>query len=95
MHTALVDDDIALSMEQAGIDAAMMDVIGSQDTITQVYHLRRSVDDFEATLESLVKTNMKVVPTSSSVCTTAACWVSGMPWRCSSATCRMPWCWWW
>ncbi|WP_018952999.1 radical SAM protein [Thioalkalivibrio sulfidiphilus] len=62
MHTALVDDNIALSMEQAGIDAAMMDVIGSQDTITQVYHLRRSVDDFEATLESLVKTNMKVVP---------------------------------
>jgi lipoyl synthase len=62
MHTALVDDEIAQSMEQAGIDAAMMDVIGSQDTITQVYHLRRSVDDFEATLESLVKTNMKVVP---------------------------------
>ncbi|WP_018946874.1 MULTISPECIES: radical SAM protein [unclassified Thioalkalivibrio] len=62
MHTALVDDDIALSMEQAGIDAAMMDVIGAQDTITQVYHLRRSVDDFEQTLESLVKTNMKVVP---------------------------------
>ncbi len=62
MHTALVDDDIALSMEQAGIDAAMMDVIGAQDTITQVYHLRRSVDDFEQTLESLVNTNMKVVP---------------------------------
>ncbi|MEJ2058950.1 MAG: radical SAM protein [Gammaproteobacteria bacterium] len=62
MHTALVDEDIARSMEQAGIDAAMMDVIGSQDTITQVYHLRRSVDDFEATLEHLVNTNMKVVP---------------------------------
>ena len=62
MHTALVDDDIALSMEQSGIDAAMMDVIGAQDTITQVYHLRRSVDDFEATLESLVATKMKVVP---------------------------------
>lgn len=62
LHTALVDDDIAQSMEQAGIDAAMMDVIGAQDTITQVYHLRRSVDDFERTLESLVNTNMKVVP---------------------------------
>lgn len=62
LHTALVDDDIALSMEQSGIDAAMMDVIGAQDTITQVYHLRRSVEDFEATLESLVATRMKVVP---------------------------------
>jgi uncharacterized radical SAM superfamily protein len=62
MHTALVTDDMARSMEQSGVDAAMMDVIGAQDTITQVYHLRRSVDDFEATLESLVKTSMKVVP---------------------------------
>ncbi|MDH5376704.1 MAG: radical SAM protein, partial [Gammaproteobacteria bacterium] len=62
LHTALVDDDVALSMEQAGIDAAMMDVIGAQETITQVYHLKRTVEDFEATLESLVKTQMKVVP---------------------------------
>lgn len=62
MHTALVDADGALCMEQAGIDAAMMDVIGSQDTITQVYHLRRTVDDFERTLEVLTATNMKVVP---------------------------------
>lgn len=62
MHTALVDENIALSMEQSGIDAAMMDVIGAQETITQVYHLKRKVEDFEETLEHLVKTNMKVVP---------------------------------
>lgn len=62
MHTALVDMDIARRMEDSGIDAAMMDVIGSQDTITQVYHLKRSVDDFERTLEYLVSTKLKVVP---------------------------------
>jgi hypothetical protein len=62
LHTALVDQDGARRMEDSGIDAAMMDVIGSQDTITQVYHLRRSVDDFERTLEYLVATNVKVVP---------------------------------
>ena len=62
MHTALVDDNIAKSMEQSGIDAAMMDVIGAQETITQVYHLKRTVDDFERTLACLVNTNMKVVP---------------------------------
>jgi len=61
-HAALVDADGARSMEQAGIDVAMMDVIGAQETITQVYHLRRSVEDFEATLENLVQTRMKVVP---------------------------------
>ena len=62
MHTALVDMDIARRMEDSGIDAAMMDVIGSQDTITQVYHLKRTVDDFEKTLEYLVSTKLKVVP---------------------------------
>ncbi len=62
LHTALVDIDIARRMEDAGIDVAMMDVIGAQDTLTQVYHLRRSVDDFERSLEYLVATEMKVVP---------------------------------
>ena len=62
MHTALVDGAIAARMADAGIDAAMMDVIGAQDTITQVYHLRRSVDDFERALEALTATSMKVVP---------------------------------
>lgn len=62
LHTALVDFDTARRMQDAGIDAAMMDVIGAQDTITQVYHLKRSVDDFERALEHLVSTQMKVVP---------------------------------
>lgn len=62
LHTALVDEDAARCMAESGIDAAMMDVIGAQETITQVYHLRRRVEDFEATLEHLVKTPMKVVP---------------------------------
>ncbi len=62
LHTALVDRDIAQRMEASGIDAAMMDVIGAQDTISQVYHLKRSVADFEYSLECLTATSMKVVP---------------------------------
>ena len=62
LHTALVSADIARRMEDSGIDAAMMDVIGAQETVTQVYHLKRSVDDFERSLEHLVATKMHVVP---------------------------------
>lgn len=62
VHTALVDQDIAGRMEAAGFDCAMMDVIGAQDTISQVYHLKRSVADFERSLECLTATSMKVVP---------------------------------
>jgi len=61
-HTALVDASVALAMEEAGIDVAMMDVIGAQDTITQVYHLKRRVDDFDNTLQALTNTSMRVVP---------------------------------
>jgi len=62
VHTGLVDADIARRMEDAGIDCAMMDVIGAQDTISQVYHLKRGVDDFEHSLACLTATSMKVVP---------------------------------
>lgn len=62
LHTALVDERIAGRMEEAGIDAAMMDVIGAQDTISQVYHLKRNVADFERSLKCLAATSMKVVP---------------------------------
>ncbi|MEM7425927.1 MAG: radical SAM protein [Pseudomonadota bacterium] len=62
IHTALTDEKRAKSMESAGVDTAMMDVIGAQDTIEQVYHLDRPVDDFEETLASLCATSMEIVP---------------------------------
>lgn len=62
VHTALVDAGMARRMEDAGIDVAMMDVIGAQETVKQVYHLKRPVEDFERTLEALVATRMKIVP---------------------------------
>jgi len=62
IHTALVDRAMARAIEAAGVDAAMLDMIGAQDTISQVYHLRRPVADFERSLEALVETSMKVVP---------------------------------
>ena len=52
----------ARSMADAGIDTAMMDVIGHDDTISDVYHLDRPVDDFEATLAALCATDMEIVP---------------------------------
>ena len=61
-HTALVDRDRAHALEQAGIDVAMMDVIGAQETIEQVYHLDKTVQDFEDSLVALRQTGMRVVP---------------------------------
>ena len=61
-HSALLDERRAKQMEAAGIDVAMTDVIGAQETIRDVYHLDRPVADFEATLAALTATSMEVVP---------------------------------
>ncbi len=62
IHSALLDPARAKAMEAAGVDTAMMDVIGAQETIRDVYHLDRPVEDFEATLAALCATTMEVVP---------------------------------
>ena len=62
IHSALTDARRARQMEAAGVDTAMMDVIGAGETIRDVYHLDRSVDEFEATLAALCATRMEVVP---------------------------------
>jgi uncharacterized radical SAM superfamily protein len=62
IHSALLDGKRAKLMEAAGVDTAMMDVIGSDETIRQVYHLDRPVEDFEAALAALCSTRMEVVP---------------------------------
>jgi uncharacterized radical SAM superfamily protein len=62
LHSALLDTARARAIESAGVDTVMMDVIGSADTIREVYHLERPVEDFEATLAALCATTMEVVP---------------------------------
>lgn len=62
IHSGLVDKARARAMADAGVDVAMMDVIGAQETIAQVYHLDRTVDDFAASLEALAVTSMTCVP---------------------------------
>lgn len=48
IHAALVDRVAARRMEDSGLDVAMLDIIGAQDTVRQVYHLKRAVSDFES-----------------------------------------------
>ena len=62
IHTALTDEAGAREMEAAGVDVAMLDIIGAQETIRDVYHLDRPVDDFESTLAALCSTSMQISP---------------------------------
>ena len=62
VHSALMKEPQARAMESAGVDTVMMDVIGAQETIREVYKLDRPVADFEATLAALCSTSMEVTP---------------------------------
>lgn len=62
IHSALTDEPRARSMASAGVDTAMIDIIGADETIREVYHLDRPVADFEASLAALTATTMEVVP---------------------------------
>jgi len=62
IHTALTDGAGAREMEAAGVDVAMLDIIGAQETIRDVYHLDRPVEDFESTLAALCATSMQISP---------------------------------
>jgi hypothetical protein len=61
-HTGLVDHRRAELLAAAGVEIAMLDVIGAEATIREVYHLDRPVAVFEAALEALVATPLRVVP---------------------------------
>jgi uncharacterized radical SAM superfamily protein len=62
IHSALIDESRAMAMASAGVDTAMIDIIGAEETIRDVYHLERPVDDFERSLAALTATKMEVVP---------------------------------
>ena len=62
VHSALMKEQQAKAMESAGVDTVMMDVIGAEETIRQVYKLDRPVADFETTLAALCSTSMEVTP---------------------------------
>lgn len=64
VHTGLVRRrELAQGLAAAGIDAAMLDIIGANETIREVYHLDdTTVDDFERALALLSEAELRIIP---------------------------------
>jgi uncharacterized radical SAM superfamily protein len=62
VHTGIVSGSTAEALKDSGIDAALIDIIGSDLTIRQVCNLNVTVDDFENSLTMLHETGLNVVP---------------------------------
>ncbi|KYH42556.1 MAG: hypothetical protein AYL33_002100 [Candidatus Bathyarchaeota archaeon B63] len=62
VHTGLLDHEAALSLREAGVDAVSIDIIGSEETIREIYNLEASVSDYEEALEALSRSGVPFTP---------------------------------
>jgi len=63
VHTGLILEDQQASMlKQADVDGVALDIIGANETIRDVYHLDKTVDDFDRSLELLTSYDLSLRP---------------------------------
>jgi uncharacterized radical SAM superfamily protein len=62
VHTGIVSPKTAALLESAQVDAALIDVIGSQQTIQSALNLNVTVQDYAASLQALHAAGIAVVP---------------------------------
>jgi len=61
-HTGILEDGLAVSLKAAGVDQALVDVIGDDDTARKVYHLEDGTAGIRRTLDSLAAADLEIVP---------------------------------
>lgn len=62
VHTGLVTPETAYQLAKAGIDAAMLDVIGDDDVSSKVYHISDGPRKMRKSLDILEEYNIPTVP---------------------------------
>lgn len=62
VHTGLIRREIAEELKDAGVDQILLDIIGDDDTIHEVYHLNKRVEDYEETLWMLKEVGHRLAP---------------------------------
>ncbi len=62
IHTGLVNKKTAEALAEAEVDAAMIDIIGSKETIREICHLKCGVEAYRDSLNHLREFNIPTVP---------------------------------
>lgn len=62
VHVGIVSRANAERLKQIGVDAALMDVIGDNETIREIYHLNVTVKDYEKALRALSQAGLRFIP---------------------------------
>jgi uncharacterized radical SAM superfamily protein len=62
VHTGVVSTNLAERLKVVGIDAALIDIIGSEETIREIYNLKVTTADYERSLQALYNAGIPTVP---------------------------------
>ena len=62
VHTGIIDTATAEALANAGVDATLIDIIGSNETIKEIYNLNVTVEDYENSLKAFHKARLNFVP---------------------------------
>lgn len=62
VHSGVVSPELAAGLANAGVDGVMLDIIGADETIRDVYHLDLSVADFDRALGLLAERELRIIP---------------------------------
>jgi uncharacterized radical SAM superfamily protein len=62
VHTGIINFNTAKRLRDAGVDAALIDVIGSDETVREIYRLNVTVKAYEDSLKALHEAGVAFVP---------------------------------
>ena len=62
VHTGIIDFNTAEKLRDAGVDATLIDIIGSDETIREIYRLNVTVKAYEDSLKALHEAGVAFVP---------------------------------
>ena len=61
LHTGLVDHNLAAAIVDAGVDIASVEVVGSNETIREIFNFDATRDSYTVTLENLESAGMPFI----------------------------------
>lgn len=62
VHSGVVSPELAAGLAAASVDGVMLDVIGADETIREVYHLDLPAASFERSLALLAERGLRIIP---------------------------------
>ncbi len=62
VHSGVVTPTVARGLADVGVDAVMLDIIGADETIRDVYHLDLTTSDFDRSLSHLAEAGLRIIP---------------------------------